>query len=148
MASARPRDFLPFKVFVQRAQVLSLYRQFFRATKPLGSAAADIRKCVNGPHDWCANRCRPVSCAPCREVRAQFRLYQSETDPKYVRTLIVQGSRQLDQIRAMVSTAAPLNPEKTAVEAPAVVDADHAALDTEPRMAEDREVGRGWPWQR
>lgn len=88
----------------------------------------------------------------CREVRTQFRLYKGETDEKYIRTLIVQGSRQLDQVRVMVSTAVPKSDATPGTQgspfsSPAF-DKEHRDLDTQPVPVEVREVGKGWPWER
>jgi hypothetical protein len=82
-------------------------------------------------------------------------LYQNETDEKYVKTLLVQGNRQLDQVRVLVSTAVA-----TPITETIAVDASRAATIadakknrakmgiTEEEKEEQFRVGTGWPWER
>jgi hypothetical protein len=82
-------------------------------------------------------------------------MYQKESDEKFIKTLLVQGNRQLDQVRVLVSTAVA-----TPITETIDVDANRAAAiaDAKKNRAkmgvheEDKEeqfrVGTGWPWQR
>lgn len=91
------------KDFLQRETVLRQYRAFLRATIGLQE---------------------PQRTETRRHVRAEYRRHASETDPAQIRTLVVVGQRQLEQLASLVAVAA-----REPVQQPAEQSADE-----------------GWPW--
>ena len=76
------RDALPFKYFVQRAQVLNLYRDLLRNAR-----RAD--RLLNNNH------------ALQHEVVKEYRINQHLQDNSVVKSLLVDGTRKLELIRSM-----------------------------------------------
>ncbi|GAA5864349.1 hypothetical protein JCM8547_005793 [Rhodosporidiobolus lusitaniae] len=85
LASARPSRFanvpsLPLDYFINRANALSLYRQFIRATRGLGDANT---------------RWETVEF-----IRGDFERYRGVVDSEKAKTLLALGSRQLKQLHS------------------------------------------------
>ncbi|GJN93503.1 hypothetical protein Rhopal_006560-T1 [Rhodotorula paludigena] len=74
------RPQLPLDYFINRANALSLYRQFIRATRSLGDFQA---------------RWETV-----RWVRSDFERYRDVVDSEKAKTLLALGQRQLKQMHA------------------------------------------------
>ncbi|BGP19137.1 hypothetical protein JCM10213_006832 [Rhodosporidiobolus nylandii] len=83
--AARPSRFasqpaLPLDYFINRANSLSLYRQFIRATRGLGDAAARWETM-----QW---------------VRGDFERYKGVVESEKAKTLLALGHRQLKQLNS------------------------------------------------
>ena len=90
MSKSRLKDSIPFHVFVRRAQVLSLYRQFQRSIGHVEDQT--LKKDIKS------------------QVYSQFRANRSTTDNVVVRYLIQDAKRQLIQLQAIT------NQDKTCIE--------------------------------
>lgn len=106
---SRFRDTLPLHVFIRKRQVLDLYRKSLRAAKR-----------ANPSH------VREVLLS---EVKREYRNGASINDAMTIKTLIVQGKRNLDTLQGM------------SAEAPA-----DSWLSTQDEEDVRGRVGTKWPW--
>lgn len=113
MMAKRLGDVLPLQVFVRRAQVLRLYRNMLRMTRPEGEQKEQRLQLRE-------------------HIRDRFRTYQHVQDPKLIATLIADGQRQMEQLRAVVDAAAG--------------DGD-SWINTKDEKDPRGRVGEGWPWE-
>ena len=122
-----PKDVLPFKQFVVRGRVLGLYRQFFRETVGIEPGhAIELRRCdpalemsthtcVCVPTGSNGGVCVCVRACARSEIRTSFRRHAAETDAAYIKTLLVQGRRQLDQLRSLLSSQRRTTPSQAPI---------------------------------
>jgi hypothetical protein len=93
-----------------------------------------------------------ASACACSQVRQQFRDHVRETDEAYIRTLLAQGSRQLDIVRAMVRKVHdPVGAVGSASDDDEGEDDGKRLFQRDVHVskpAEDFVVGVGWPWER
>jgi hypothetical protein len=113
--SKRLGDVLPLQVFIRRAQVLRLYRNMLRLTRPEGEQKEQRQQLRE-------------------HVRDRFRTYQHVQDHKLIATLIADGQRQMEQLKAIVDTAASGS-------------GGDSWINTKDEKDPRGRVGEGWPWE-
>lgn len=120
-----PSQLPSLRQFMQKAKVLEQYRAFLRA-------AAGLEE--------------PQRSHTRSHIKEEYRRHKSETDPGQVRTLMVEGARQLDQLRDLLS-AVVVFPDGT--EAPGGTASSQTAAtaeDESPWASSSRPEAAGWPW--
>jgi len=106
------------KDFLQRGKVMAHYRDFLRAASGLEE---------------------PQRSETRRHIRHEFRKHRDETDPGQVRTLLVVGQRQLDQLRDLVAVVATTS----SAEAPQGAD---VGTSSGAGATGGAKAPGGWPW--
>lgn len=123
--SKRIADALPLQVFIRRAQVLKLYRTMFRLTKPVAGGSQEQMQHLRA------------------HIRDRFKTYKCVDDSKLVATLLSDGQRQLEQLKAVVR---PHNHSSSS--SSSVVGHTNSWINTKDENDPRGRVGEGWPWER
>lgn len=114
--SKRLGEVLPLQAFIRRAQVLRLYRNMLRITKPEGEQKEQKQQLRE-------------------HIRDRFRTYQGVQDSKLVATLIADGQRQMEQLKAIVGNASGGS------------GSGDSWINTKDEKDPRGRVGQGWPWE-
>ena len=121
-AGKRLSQALPYPVFMQRQRVLGLYRSMLKSVQRIDRSdiRADIRQ----------------------QIKSEFTINKNMTDAVSLRSLMSEGSRQLEILKDMESTPSstfnPVFPNNPAVT---------SWLDSSTEDEIKGRVGVGWPWQ-
>lgn len=120
-----PAQLPSLRQFMQKAKVLAQYREFLRA-------AAGLEE--------------PQRSHTRSHIKAEYRRHKNETDPGQVRTLMVEGARQLDQLRDLLSAVVVVPDGTGGTHSAAPSQAAAADEDESPWASSARAEEAGWPW--
>ena len=115
----------PLHVFMRRAQLLKLFRDFLRAANclPDASLRVDIRS----------------------QVTDSFRYYQTITDAVIIKNLIAEAHRSLNQLHSMGTPREGHHIKPTGAAGAAAANSWMSGGDAEDERGR---VGTGWPWSK
>lgn len=120
-----PTQLPSLRQFMQKAKVLEQYRAFLRA-------AAGLEE--------------PQRSHTRSHIKEEYRRHKHEADPGQVRTLMVEGARQLDQLRDLLSAVVVVPDGAGAAGSTAPSQTPAEAESESPWASSARPEAAGWPW--
>jgi Complex 1 protein (LYR family) len=121
---SRLKNVLPLQVFIRRQQSLSLYRSFIRHGRRLKDV--DLRADI------------------IKQIHTEFSQNRTITDLAAIRSLIQEGNRTLEQLKAMASDR-PVG-KSDCDSSVGIKPSGSSWLDTDDPDDQRGRVGTGWPW--